>query len=299
MIIPATLNDSPATEFGAWAADAGFDAVDAEMHHDATFAGAMRNNGLRFGPMRIRASLADSDQRTRTVAVETAMRHIDRAVELGVTTAWTLPRNFRNDASSRENFAAAIASLREIVAHAESCGVRIAIENCPFEGQNPVCTPEAWDALFAAIPSEALGLCLDPSHCVWQGIDYLRAVREYSPRLYHVHAKDTEILPEGSFRYGIAGPQLEEPDSSSLPGAGWWRHRLPGSGDVDWIRFLTVLDEVGYGGMVSVENEDPLWAGGPERVRQGLAESARYLNGLLRHFPERTQDEFRTPADGS
>jgi len=46
-----------------------------------------------------------------------------------------LPRNFRNDRSQRENYAATLESLRIVAAHAERQGVQVAIENCPFDGQ--------------------------------------------------------------------------------------------------------------------------------------------------------------------
>ena len=282
MITPPKLRELSMAELAAWAASAGFDAIDAEVEFDPGTVAALRASGLEPGPMRIRASLADSDPATRAAAVETACGAIDRAVELGLATVWTLPRNFRNDTSQRENFAAARASLPGVVAHAKRKGVRIAIENCPFDGQNAICTPEAWDALFAAIPSEALGICMDPSHCVWQGIDYLRATREYAARVYHVHAKDTEILPEGRYRYGVAGPQLETPgDEDGWPRHGWWRHRLPGLGAVDWNAFVTTLADLGYRGPITVEHEDPLWGGSVERVQRGLAQARVYLGQFI------------------
>lgn len=282
LITPPSLAKEALPDLAGWAASAGFAAIDAETTWSPVDRDTLVAAGLRPGPMRIRASLADSDPATRDAAAGLARDAIDRAVALGLDTVWTLPRNFRNDASPRANFAAALETLPGVVAHAERAGVRIAIENCPFEGQNPVCTPEAWDALFAAIPSEALGICMDPSHAVWQGIDYLRATREYAPRVYHVHAKDTEIQPEGMYRYGVAGPVIEEAlDEDGWPRHGWWRHRLPGLGGVDWVGFLSTLGDVGYAGLVTIEHEDPLWGGDPERVRRGLARSRAFLGDLM------------------
>lgn len=278
MIIPPALKQLPLTDLALWAAGAGFAAIDAEVEWRPADAEAIRAAGVAPGPMRIRASLADSDPATRRAARDEACAAIDRALTLGLRTVWTLPRNFRNDRSQRENYAAALESLRVVAAHAERRGVRIAIENCPFDGQNAICTPEAWDALFAALPSEALGLCLDPSHCVWQGIHWLRAARDYARRLYHVHAKDAEIVTEGLYRFGVEGPQLGDPGrEDGWPRHGWWRHRLPGLGAVDWNAFVTVLADQGYDGAVTVEHEDPLWGGSAARVQRGLANSCAHL----------------------
>ena len=54
-------------------------------------------------------------------------------------------------------------------------------------------SPEVWERMFELVPSSALGLEMDPSHMVWLGIDYLQAIRDFGDRIYHAHAKDTEI----------------------------------------------------------------------------------------------------------
>lgn len=276
LVVPPALYALEPIDLAVWAADAGLAAIDSEPEDGDARRAAIIGAGLGLGPMRIRASLADSDDATRRSAVETACAVIDRAAELGVEILWTLPRNFRNDAPARHNFDRAVDSLTVLASHAERRGVRVAIENCPFGGQNAITTPEAWDALFAAVPSPALGICLDPSHCVWQGVEVMRAVRDYSPRIYHVQAKDTELLPELRHRYGVGGPQLDPPPAGG-PDGGWWRHRLPGSGAVDWAAFLGALRAVGYDGLVSLENEDPDWTGSADLALRGVARAVSHL----------------------
>lgn len=280
-IVPPELQTLGWGELGAWAAGQGFTALDAESELTTEAAADVRAAGLELGPMRIRASLADSDPDTRADAVRSAIDAVDHAVALGLDTVWTLPRNFRNDASPRANFDAAVPSLLEVTKHAEARGVRIAIENCPFDGQNAVCTPEAWDALFDRIPSAALGICLDPSHCVWQGIDHLRVITEYRERIIHTHAKDADLLPDGLFRYGVAGRQLGDGGAADGAGAGWWRHRLPGLGAIDWNGFVTALTDIGYDGVVSIEHEDPLWSGDLDRARRALALAHDHLRRFI------------------
>src|SRR6266542_4486344 len=60
---------------------------------------------------------------------------------------------------------------------AEKCGVKLVVENWPNNGNNLMFSPETWRTVFDAVPSDHFGLCFDPSHLVWLGIDYLKAAR--------------------------------------------------------------------------------------------------------------------------
>ena len=101
-----------------------------------------------------------------------------------------------------------------ICEHAERCKVKIALENCPMmdrfgmKGENIAFSPEIWRLLFELVPSENLGLELDPSHCVWQRIDYVKATKDFGPRIFHVHAKDMEIVHDRLSDSGIYGVAL-------------------------------------------------------------------------------------------
>jgi sugar phosphate isomerase/epimerase len=150
----------------------------------------------------------------------------------------------------------------EFCEEAEKRNLRIAIENCPMmdqvhmQGVNIAFSPEAWDAMFEAVPSKALGIELDPSHMVWLGIDYVQAIYDYGDRIYHVHAKDMEIRRDVLARVGIYGKLFGE--INELGEHGWWRARTPGWGEVDWHKFITALIEVNYDGNIAVEFDDPV-----------------------------------------
>jgi sugar phosphate isomerase/epimerase len=150
-----------------------------------------------------------------------------------------------------------------IMDHAEKRGIKIAIENCPMmnrftmQGENIALSPEMWAAMFDLVQSKNLGLEFDPSHCVWQGIDYIKAVYDFGDRIFHVHAKDMEIRKDVLGQAGIFGLALSEVDGL---GSGWWRARAPGWGEVDWMRFITALIEVGYRGNIDIEHEDDVFA---------------------------------------
>ena len=170
---------------------------------------------------------------------------------------------------------------------AEGEGVRIAIENCPGHGGYPVVvgnlafSPELWGALFDAVPSKAIGLEFDPSHLVFLSIDYLRALREFSSRVYAFHAKDTEIDPGGWGRYGCFGSQLMGKGEYRVGtwDFGWWRFRIPGWGDIDWKKVFQALLDGGYDGPVIIEHEDPVFR--TERHDEGLRRGLAFLRQFV------------------
>lgn len=145
---------------------------------------------------------------------------------------------------------------------AEKHNLRIAIENCAMmehlhmRGGNIAFSPEVWDEMFKAVPSKALGIELDPSHMVWQGMDYVQAVYDYGDRIFHVHAKDMEIRHKKLSRCGILGQQFGETGGFNH---GWWRARTPGWGEIDWPKFITALLEVNYTGNIDIEHEDDIF----------------------------------------
>jgi sugar phosphate isomerase/epimerase len=150
-----------------------------------------------------------------------------------------------------------------IAAVVADLGVRVALEPWPGSvlGHRPdrwtnlATTPELWARLFEAVPSPAIGLEYDASHLVWQGIDYLQGIRDFAPRIYHVHAKDIIIRPEVLKRVGVHGK-------------GWWRFVVPGLGQIDWPALFAALKQAGYNGDMAVEHEDDEYMG--NRWNEGL-----------------------------
>ncbi len=174
--------------------------------------------------------------------------------------------------------------FKEIMKIADDNGVKIMIENCPMENWqrfglpgNYAYSPELWDALFNEIPSDSFGLNLDPSHLYWLGIDYIQCIKDYAPKIFHTHAKDAEILIDGKQRYGIFSRQIEPTPWKS----GWWRYRMPGLGQIDWQKYISALQEVGYEGTLSIEHEDPVWEGSEEKVKRGLVAGLKHLSQFV------------------
>jgi sugar phosphate isomerase/epimerase len=166
----------------------------------------------------------------------------------------------------------------DLIAFAEQHGVRVGIENCPMlftadewpGGKNLAISPAVWRRMFAEIPSPSWGLNYDPSHMIWQHMDYLAPIRDFADRLVHVHAKDVRLDRARLDQVGIMAP----PNDYHTP-------KLPGLGDVDWGQFFSLLSDVGYAGPVCVEVEDRAYEGSLEARKRSLAQSARYLRQFM------------------
>jgi sugar phosphate isomerase/epimerase len=124
--------------------------------------------------------------------------------------------------------------------------------------------------MFRDLPSPNFGLNYDPSHLVWQHIDYVAPLREFANRLVHVHAKDVRIDRERLNQVGILATPLE-----------YHTPKLPGLGEIDWGRFFSVLSDVGYRGPVCIEAEDRAYEASLDARKAGLRQSASLLRNFL------------------
>lgn len=161
-----------------------------------------------------------------------------------------------------------------IIAYAERKKVRIAIENCPMlftddewpGGQNLASTPPIWRKLFSIIDSDYFGLNYDPSHFIWQGIDYIKPIHEFKDKIFHVHYKDIKLEREKLKDVGV----LANPLSYMTP-------RIPGHGDVNWGEYISALREIQYRGPACIEIEDKSFENSTEEIEESLRISRLYL----------------------
>jgi sugar phosphate isomerase/epimerase len=240
--------------------------IDVERLDPGAVRDLLDRHGLEISSLAYYPNNLHPDPVVRRSANTHLKKVVDAAARLGVPTVGTFVGRDRTK-TVPESFREFRKVWPRLVDHAESRGVRIAIENCPMifswdewpGGANLASTPAAWDEMFSIVPSASFGLNLDPSHLVWLMVDYERAVRDYAPHILHVHAKDMEIDSDGLYRHGTL----------SL-GMGWQIPRLPGLGQIDWGRFIGALYRVGYDGVVSVEHEDRSFEGTEELVERGF-----------------------------
>jgi len=225
-------------------------------------------SGLGYYPNPLAPDHAEAE-----VYIEHIKKVIRAAALLGVGVANTfIGRNWKQ--SVDENWPRFLEVWRPLVKFAEDQGVKIGIENCPMlftadewpGGKNLATSPAIWRRMYQEIPSPNFGLNFDPSHFVWQQMDYVRAMEEFRDRIFHVHAKDARLLRHKLAEVGI----LATPLQYHVP-------KLPGLGDVDWGRFLSALTDIGYQGPVCIEVEDRAFEANLERRKQALRLSRNYL----------------------
>jgi len=104
----------------------------------------------------------------------------------------------------------------------------------------------------------AFGFNFDPSHLIWQGINPVIFLRDYSSHIFHVHMKDAAVNLDG--KSGILGSHLTFGDNRR-----GWDFRSLGHGHVKFEEIIRELNAMGYSGPLSVEWEDS----GMERVFGG------------------------------
>lgn len=165
-----------------------------------------------------------------------------------------------------------------IVQYAKERGVKIGIENCPMlftddewpGGQNLMTSPANWRKIFEIIDSPNFGLNFDPSHFVWQQMDYIAPIYEFRDKIFHVHYKDIKVYEDRLADVGIMAPPLA-----------YMTPKLPGLGDVDWGRYVSALTDIGYNGCTCIEVEDKSFERSLDDAKKAVLLSARYLRNFV------------------
>ena len=218
---------------------------------------------------------ADPGEAEMSIAHLRKVIHAARALGIDVVNSFVGRDPSR---SVEENWPRFLEVWPGLVQLAEECGVRIGIENCPMyytkdewpSGKNLAVSPAIWRRMFEAIPGRSWGLNYDPSHLVWQQMDYIKPLRAFADRLVHIHAKDVRLDLDKLDEVGILATPLE-----------YHTPKLPGLGDIDWGRFFSVLGDSGYDGPVCIEAEDSAYEGSLAGRKAGLLQAQRFLLGFM------------------
>lgn len=151
-----------------------------------------------------------------------------------------------------QNCALAIEYLGRVIDYARGKGVKVAVYNCTknnFVRKDPV-----WDIVLGQLPE--LGIKYDPSHCRYDGGNYLAEMKKWGRRFYHVHLKGSLI---------IDGERFDDPPA--------------GMDQTDWGAFFSILYAYGYDGALSIEPHSQNWQG--ELSEAGIRYTIAYMNKLL------------------
>ena len=141
---------------------------------------------------------------------------------------------------------------------------RLALEMHPnFVVYNPLTLLKLRDAV-----GEEIGANNDLSHLFWQGCDPVEVIHMLGKQgaIYHAHMKDTVLYPDKVAKYGVLNFVFEKQDLKVASDA--FRAVGYGHSASTWKDIVRAYMDVGYEGIFSVENEDPILSGevGVERA---------------------------------
>jgi sugar phosphate isomerase/epimerase len=299
-LLTAAFPDMPLDQLAGWAAGNGFRMLEIACwpqskasrryagvtHIDVTeltpskatdILDLMDRHGLQISSLAYYPNPLHPDLEHRATVIDHLKRVIEAAEMLKVPIVGTFVGRDQHR-TVEDNFGEFEKVWPPIVSFAGDHGVKIAIENCPMifsndewpGGNNLATTPAIWRRMWEIIPDPGFGLNLDPSHLVWQMIDYTRVVYEFGSRILHVHAKDMRIDREGLYQRGVLSA-----------GMGWEVPRLPGLGEIRWDQFISALYAVGYDYVISIEHEDRAFEGTEDLVKRGFLISRDVLKPYI------------------
>ncbi len=219
----------------------------------------------------------DENLEKRQEVIDHLYTLIDAAKLLGVNLVTTFLGRMPSKSVS-ENLKEVAKVWPPIIQYAEEQEIKIGIENCPMlftedewpGGQNLMTTPSNWRKVFEILDSDNFGINYDPSHFVWQHIDYIEPLYEFKDKIFHVHYKDIKLYPNKLKDVGIMATPLE-----------YMSPKLPGLGDVDWGKYVSALTDIGYNGYTCIEVEDRAYESDYEDVKRSVRQSAHYLRNFV------------------
>ncbi len=253
-----------------WASENGFQALEVaagpgsrHLDPNAFSAGKAKeirarlaDRGVRISSLAFYDNLLDSGRRTQLA--KDMKNVIKAAVMLEVDVVCTMAGFPMPGKDRTKTIAQDVPGVfRPLAKFAADRGIKIAFENWT---ETNIRNLADWRQIFEVLPEPNVGLNFDPSHLYWQGIDYLEAVDMFANRIFHTHAKDTEVRQHV---LQLVGNQS----------GGWWRYVIPGFGDINWGVYISRLRRVGYNGVLSIEHEDSNFS--PE---EGFLKGAMYLS---------------------
>ncbi len=236
-----------------------------------------KDNGVEISSLAFYPNTLDPDQKKRHDNVEHLKNVIRASHKLGINMVTTFIGRDQNR-NFEDNLLIVKEVWPEILNLAKELGVKVAIENCPMlfgpdqwpGGQNLMTTPHNWRKIFEILDYDNLGINYDPSHFVWQMIDYVEPVYEFRDRIFHVHFKDLKVIKSKLNQVGILAYPLD-----------FMAPKLPGLGDVNFSRFVSALTDIGYNSYACVEIEDRAFEDTKERILDSLKLSYHYMRNFV------------------
>lgn len=239
--------------------------------------GYAAKKGVEISAVSYYPNTLDPDIQKRTVYIEHIKKVIKGAKTLGLHNVNTFIGRDQSR-NVKDNFEEFRKVWPDIIKFAEDNDVKIGIENCPMfftkdewpSGKNLASSPAIWREMFSIIDSNNFGLNYDPSHLLWQRMDYIRPIYDFKDKIYHVHFKDAQFYQDKMDEVGAFAAPLEY----HLP-------KIPGLGDVNWGKFVSALRDIRFKGAACIEVEDYSFEDSMEDRQLALMQSKTYLNQFI------------------
>ena len=174
-------------------------------------------------------SLVAGDESARAASVQYTKDCVDLVAALDGTEMTIVPATVGKitpDGTPEEEWEWAVTGLKDIYAHAQPLGVRLAIEPLNRFETYFINRGEQAMALAEAVGDEC-GVCLDAFHINIEEADLYQAIVDCGPRLADFHVADNNRMPAGM-------------------------------GDYDWQKVVDTLRSVGYDGALTAEFVAPI-----------------------------------------
>lgn len=233
--------------------------------------------GVRISSLCYYPNILEPNLEKRSEYIEHLYKVIDASKKLGIDLVTTFIGRIP-DKTVEDNLLIVAEVWRPILEYAETVDVKIGIENCPMlftedewpGGQNIMTSPANWRKIFELLDSDYLGVNYDPSHFVWQQIDYIKPIYEFKDKIFHVHYKDIKLYKDKLNDVGIMAMPLQ-----------YMAPKLPGLGDVDWGKYVSALSDIGYTGDTCIEIEDKAFEKTLDDRKRAVQLSAHYLRNFV------------------
>jgi sugar phosphate isomerase/epimerase len=261
-----------------WAKSSGFDRIDLGNASSDELK-TIRGEGVEIGS----ADLLDfgqimaNDPGKRKEVIAKNVAYIKEASANGAKIFFTCVIPGDGGKKRSENYTLAVECYGPIAKAAADAGAKLAIEGWPGGGNlaNPGCNPETYRALIKDLGAKSTGINYDPSHLIRMGIDHIRFLQEFAPNVVHVHGKDTELISEAAYEYGLYQ------GSAFAKGHGFgehvWRYTIPGHGCARFCEIFRILKGAGFKGAVCIELEDENFNGSEDGEKAGFLHSLNFL----------------------
>ncbi len=235
------------------------------------------SKGIEISSLAFYPNTMDGDLTKRQANIEHLKKVINMSSLMGVNMVTTFIGRDQTK-TAEENLEIFKEIWPDIIKFAEQKKVKIAIENCPMlfgkdqwpGGQNLFTSPKLWRQMFNIIDSDYFGINYDPSHFIWQQMDYIKPIYEFKDKIFHIHFKDIKVYKDRLDDAGIMAYPLD-----------YMSPKLVGLGDVDWGKYVSALTDIGFDGYACVEVEDKAFEGTKEKILDSVTLSYRYMRQFV------------------